>query len=295
MNGLDVVDDDEDMSPVMDSSSSDSDGEEYREGEEPAGDSDIEDEVDLPVNVESEKPKEAAPVRMTRNPADPTPEEREAHDATHLPARPWCPVCVEARATEDPHYRQTNEEKKAGLPQICADYCEIGEDEKDQTDKYCCIVARDRWTQAMHADLLSCKGTGDEQAAIGMNEFMISTGYKRLELRTDGEPALVDVAKAVKIISEGLEIVFKNPPAHDPKANGVAERAVREFKEQLRAVKIGLERRVKAKLDPKLPILLWMIKHAVETLNWFLVGADGRTPHYRMYNKHFNGKILEFA
>ena len=130
---------------------------------------------------------------------------------------------------------------------------------KDQTDKYCCIVARDRWTQAMHADLLSCKGTGDEQAAIGLNEFMISTGYKRLEFKTDGEPALVDVAKAVKIISEGLEIVLKNPPAHDPKANGVAERAVREFKEQLRAVKIGLERRVKAKLDPKLQILLWMI------------------------------------
>ena len=26
--------------------------------------------------------------------------------------RPWCPVCVEARATEDPHYRETVEERE---------------------------------------------------------------------------------------------------------------------------------------------------------------------------------------
>ena len=50
---------------------------------------------------------EEAPVRVTRNPADPTPEERSRHDLTHLPYRPWCPICVEARAVEDPHYMLT--------------------------------------------------------------------------------------------------------------------------------------------------------------------------------------------
>ena len=39
---------------------------------------------------------EEAPVRTTRNPTDPTSEERTRHDATHLPFRPWCPVCIEA-------------------------------------------------------------------------------------------------------------------------------------------------------------------------------------------------------
>ena len=44
-------------------------------------------EEDTKVIEESEEPTigEEAPVRTTRNPADPTSEERERHDATHLP------------------------------------------------------------------------------------------------------------------------------------------------------------------------------------------------------------------
>ena len=30
-------------------------------------------------------------------------------------------------------------------------------------------------------------------------------------------------------------------------------------------------------------------------MNRFRVGADGRTPHYRMHNKFFNQKVLEFG
>ena len=64
---------------------------------------------------------EEAPVKLARNPADPTSEERERHDATHIPFRQWCPICLEARATEDPHYIQTVEERAQGLPRVCVD------------------------------------------------------------------------------------------------------------------------------------------------------------------------------
>ena len=98
-----------------------------------------------------------------------------------------------------------------------------------------------------------------------------------MELKTDGEPALIDVAKKTKEIFE-IEVILKNPPRHDPKANGVAERGVREFKEQLRATKLALERRIQKKIDAKSPVLKWMISHSIDTINRFLVGADGRTP-----------------
>ena len=124
LNGLDVKDnedDDDDESEAPERVDSDSsegiDSDEESDSndsidsdEEPANNSKVEaEDVDI---VECEVPKEAAPIRVTRNPADPTPEERAKHDFTHLPARPWCPVCVEARATEDPHYKQMSEEKK---------------------------------------------------------------------------------------------------------------------------------------------------------------------------------------
>ena len=98
-------------------------------------------EVLTPAEIQTEDEEtdpvapEEAPARVTRNPADPTPEERSRHDLTHLPYRPWCPICVEARAVEDPHYRLTEEERSQGYMQICADYCEIGEDENDKDDK----------------------------------------------------------------------------------------------------------------------------------------------------------------
>ena len=237
---------------------------------------------------------EEAPVRLARNPADPTAEERARHDATHLPFRSWCPICVEARATEDPHYRQTTEERAKGLPRVCVDYCEIGENPDDEDDKQVMIVGRDKWSQAVHADIVEAKGNTDAAAAQGIKNFITSFGYKRIELKTDGEPALVDVAKTVKRVSE-VDVLLKSPPAHDPQSNGVAERAVREVKEQLRATKIAFERRLKSKIDPKSPVLLWMVVHSVETINRFLVGADGRTPHYRLHNRNFVGKVLEFG
>ena len=87
----------------------------------------------------------------------------------------------------------------------------------------------------------------------------------------------------------------KNPPTYDPKANGLAERAVREFQEQLRATKFALEHRIKSKIIPKSTILVWMVIHAIETINRFLVGSDGRTPHYRLHGKEFKGSIVEFG
>ena len=84
---------------------------------------------------------------------------------------------MEARAVEDPHYKLTEEERSQGYPQICTDYCEIGDDEKDKNEKLFWLVARDKWSKAMHADLADVKGDGDPQIAKGFKKFITSTGY----------------------------------------------------------------------------------------------------------------------
>ena len=79
---------------------------------------------------EDDEDHEEALVKRAPNPSDPTPEERERHNATHRPFRSWCPVCVKAIGREDAHYARTAEERKEGLPQISMDYATITEQEK---------------------------------------------------------------------------------------------------------------------------------------------------------------------
>ena len=55
----------------------------------------------------------AAP-RVAKNIYTPTAQEIDEHNATHIPARDWCPACVEGKLANPPH-RRTVEEKKGGM------------------------------------------------------------------------------------------------------------------------------------------------------------------------------------
>ena len=44
-----------------------------------------------------------APIVVAKSPGCPSHDERERHNATHLPYRSWCPICVQARGKEDSH------------------------------------------------------------------------------------------------------------------------------------------------------------------------------------------------
>ena len=107
------------------------------------------------------EPVEEAPMRLPRNPSDPTPDEREKQNKTHAPHRPWCAVCVSARGREDKHYTQTSKEMELGLPMIVLDYAQVEDTTKAQTHevnaprgeeapskphKRRLMIGRDRWT-----------------------------------------------------------------------------------------------------------------------------------------------------
>ena len=47
--------------------------------------------------------------------------EREKHNKTHLPHRPWCAVCVQARAREDKHYAAVRAERESGSAELAMD------------------------------------------------------------------------------------------------------------------------------------------------------------------------------
>ena len=116
----------------------------------------------------------------------------------------------------------------------------------------------------------------------------------KIVLKTDGEPALVQVQD--RIISVRTKpTIPENPPAYDPQATGGAERGVQEVKGQLRANKLGLDAGIGVEITESMAILEWMIPQAADTINRFLVGDDGRTAYSRVRHKNFHGKVFEFG
>ena len=176
---------------------------------------------------------------------------------------------------------------------MCIDYAKTGEDDTEESNRTM-LIGRDRWTKNTFSHLVTCKGCGDKRIIGKTTKSIDATGNTRMILKGDGEPALVAVQDAIKA-NRPHDTVLENPPAHDPQSNGEAERAVQEVKAQMRAIKFGLESRIKANIGGNPLVFEWIIPHASDCISRFLVGKDGRTPHSRICNKHLSGKTFEFG
>ena len=69
-----------------------------------------------------EESQEATEPQLVNVSHKPTPEEVEAHNATHMPYRSWCKYCVAGKADADPH-KHAVEEKSSEVPIVSMDYC----------------------------------------------------------------------------------------------------------------------------------------------------------------------------
>ena len=78
-------------------------------------------------------------------------------------------------------------------------------------------------------------------------------------------------------------------------SNGLAERSVGEFMDQLRTLKTALESRLKIRLSSSHPVTHWLIEHTAYVLNKFSLGPDGQTPYGRLHGREGQERICEFG
>ena len=213
---------------------------------------------------------EDAPVKIARDPGDPTPGERERHNATHIPYRSWCPVCVKGKGKEESHRRQKCGDESC-KPHLCFDYKTFGQ-EGDYDDKATVLVCKDEITKMKFAHICERKGATEKWVIEKIIEDINRLGYTEVVLKGDGEPALQEVLQEVKRL-RNHSTILQGPPAYDPQANGAAEKAVQDYMGQLRTMKIGLEARLKCKIESEWAILQWMSELAPELLNRCQVGT----------------------
>ena len=100
------------------------------------------------------------PFKAIKDPGCPTQQEIDHHNIMHLPPRSWCPVCIEARGKEDPHFTKKEKEER-DKPTVGFDYKTLGQAESPE-EKETVLIIRNAQTLYGFSHVVDQKGPGDD-------------------------------------------------------------------------------------------------------------------------------------
>ena len=153
-------------------------------------------------------------------------------------------------------------------------------------------------SKALFAFAVPQKGSdADGYAAKSLAENVSWLGHARLGVRSDNEPAIVKlIAMAVNSLKlSGVDVTVEGSPPYDPQSNGAAETAFRLTKGSMRALQMGLENDIRARIPVGHPIIAWMARHAAMIQTMKVVGGDGMTAWQRVRGAACNIKLINFG
>eukprot|EP00971_Amphidinium_carterae_P157586 3123971-Amphidinium_carterae.1 len=132
------------------------------------------------------------PVQLARRrPEEPTKKELEEHSILHEPYRSWCSICVAGRALQDQHRHQDRSDD--AIPTIAMDYAYLHDGDEVGDKGMPLLAAKDTVHRWYFGAILPSKGTGHPQNAKEIFRQFAAAGFTKVHLRSDGEPAIVDL------------------------------------------------------------------------------------------------------
>eukprot|EP00971_Amphidinium_carterae_P044432 873851-Amphidinium_carterae.2 len=144
-------------------------------------------------------------------------------------------------------------------------------------------------------ELVYRKGGSDTWAVSMLNQFVLTLGHPRVALKSDSEPAIVDLKNRVasSLRGEGLQVHIEH--STDSQEGGLAEHTVKELKAQCRVLACSVQEIHGELIGPRHPILPWLIRHAAGCINRGQLGHDGRTPHERLKGVPYRRQLPPFS
>ena len=232
--------------------------------------------------------------RPAPTPCTPTRSEREAHEATHLPYRSWCAVCVQGRA-DNPQRRRLppGEEGARRLPEVHIDYAFLRRSNSDVLAKL--VILKALPSRAMRAWVVPSKGVVDGSTAERVYKGIREMGIRApCIIKCDGEPA-VEALREEVISRMGEGAVPQNPPVGESQSKWVVENGVRFLKGMIRVHVLALERKLGVRLPAEHPIIAWIAEAVGDLVTKHFRGQDGRTGYERLFGKPPREEGLELG
>ena len=131
----------------------------------------------------ADKDEEEAQEPATRKaPKGSTKEEKEKHEATHLPFREWCQHCVRGRGRNKPHKKKTEEEEEENkVTRISMDYFFMSQAEEKASENPLMVMI-DEQTGNRYMRAVGKKGLGEGNEMDWLIKDMLE------QLKSSGHP-----------------------------------------------------------------------------------------------------------
>ena len=229
-------------------------------------------------------------------PRQPTEEEVQLHQLTHLPFRPWCPHCVACKSKEDKQ-RLLDEEPRRRIPSLEVDYCYVKEQSREQGTTV--MVVLDTGTKNLLAIPIPSKARTLKYQAEQIVRFSLYLNYYDLmELVSDNEPVLKSVMEAVRTIRQSLgfatTLTFAKP--YSKGRTGQVERAIQTLRRQASTVMHQLEEHCQMNYGVQHPLVSWAYIHAAWLLNRFHCHSTVKCSPFELVNgRRYSGRLVGFG
>ena len=150
------------------------------------------------------------------------------------------------------------------------DYFFLG-DEGDE--KLVAMAGVDRASGSIFATQSIVKGSGCVYTVAAICSWLRELGYSRMELRSDGEPAILDMINAVKTRMEKNcdydKVLCQASPRESHQSNGAVERAISTLRGVARVFIQYLSKKTGSTIRPDGSWWVWALRHASWIYNRF--------------------------
>ena len=173
-------------------------------------------------------------------PHDPSEQERELHNLTHLPFRRWCSTCVQGKGKHSIHPKL-----KDRKPVIQVDYAFLST--KEEPGVHATILtAIDVRTQLSMAIVIPSK-KASRYAVTELKRFIYETGRTQAILQCDDESSIKALLKTV--ISEIGGLAMRVAPTGSSQSQGSIERFHQTLFGQFRTLRVSLLERLQLRSE----------------------------------------------
>ena len=249
------------------------------------------------IEKEEEEGREPKTMRM---PKQVSKEERDAHEATHMPFRSWCRHCVRGRARNMQHTKEKAEvENKNKVPRVSMDYFFMSEEDRKASTNPLFIMI-DEETKDRYARAVGKKGVTDMDWLVkDIVAELRAWGHQGGEggvmiMKSDNENSIVAVREAAGKFLGG-RVIPEAPAKGESKSNGEIEEAGKTVREFAVVLKDMIEHKANIKIEQDDIIVPWMVRWSAMMISRYMVGKDGKTGYERRRGRRCKIPVVPFG